>query len=1060
MALAAAGFLLLPRDAGGNEAEFFRHQVFPILSENCFKCHSHGSHKIRGGLVLDSRAGLLRGGDSGPAIVPGDPESSRLIQAVRYEDEHLQMPPKTRLANDQVALLNRWVKSGAVWPEEAAAAALAAKSKISDEDRNYWFYRPLTRPNIPKPENSEWCVNEIDQFIRARLEAEGLQPAPEASRAQLIQRLYADLIGLPPTPAEVEAFEHDESVQAYEKVVDRLLASPRYGERWARHWLDLVRYAESDGFRADHYRPEAWRYRDYVIRSLNDDKPYDQFVKEQLAGDEIAPENPEVLVATGYLRHWIYEYNQRNVRAQWSDILNDVTDVTGEVFLGMGMACARCHDHKFDPILQKDYFRLQAFFTPMLPRYEMPLATPAQRSEYEARLERWEAAAAEILAGIEKIEKPHREAAMHKIEIMFPEDIQAMLKREPSERAPLDIQLAGLAQLQMQTEGGSLASRIAARIKGEEKERWEALREELKQHHALKPDPLPEAFVVTDVGPSAPPTRIPGREQAEPVEPGFPTVLGGGEPAQIQPVSAAPHSTGRRTALAEWMTRPDNPLTTRVMANRIWQYHFGRGLVATASDFGRLGEPPSHPELLDWLAAEFVRRGWSLKEMHRLMVTSATYRQGSVSPHAQAGRMKDPENRLYWRMNLRRLDAEQIRDALLAVSGELDLTMGGPSVGSAAPRRTIYTQLFRNKRDPLLEVFDAPDGYRSMALRNVTTTPPQALLMINGEWVLKRAQALAARLPRSVPDEAVRQAYLQAFGREPAPQERAEARTFLRAQENRVQREKQIEIASLTETMPGLPGRSIRLEPDGVQLRAPASQDFPSGDFTIEAYVLLDSPDPNSAVRTIASRWTGANAQPGWALGVTGRRSSFRPESLILQVVGSAHDRDEGRYEVIPSGLRIESGRPYYVAASFRLQDPTENGAVFYARDLSDPAASLQIAKVPHRVTSEHHSSLPLTLGGRHATADHRWHGLIDEVRLSSSALSSSELLVSGAAAAENSGRTTAGHWEFEELPGLWADSSPARHHLETGTGEDPEVAALADFCHVLLNSNEFLYVD
>ena len=661
---------------------------------------------------------------------------------------------------------------------------------FSEEERSYWFFQPVKRPEVPVVKKGEWCRNEIDHFILAELEREGLAPAGEANRRTLIRRLYVDLIGLPPDAGEVKAFEEDLSADAYEKVVERLLESPRYGERWAQHWLDLVRYAESDGYRADAYRPEAWRYRDYVIRSLNEDKPYDEFVMEQLAGDEIAPDDPEVLVATGYLRHWIYEHNQRDVRGQWSDILADVTDVTGEVFMGMGMGCARCHDHKFDPIRQSDYYRLQAFFAPMLPRTDLSLGTAKQRAEYEARLREWKSAAAEVLAEIEEIERPHREAVIEQIRIKFPDDIKEMWDRAPEERGPLESQLAELAYRQLYTEGGTFEGKIAGRIKGEEKERWEALREKLKEFDELKPRPLPEAFIVTDVGPEAPATFIPGREKGARFEPGVPVVLGM-DWCFAEPIRGNGRSTGRRSALARWLTRGDNPLTARVMVNRIWQHHFGRGIVGTANDFGRLGERPTHPELLDWLASEFVRRGWSVKEMHRLMVSSATYRQSAVGG-GREGKMKDPENRLYWRMGPRRMEAEQIRDALLLVSGELDLKMGGPGVKSTTARRSVYLQVFRNKRDALLEVFDVPDGYRSMARRNVTTTPPQALLMMNGDWVLGRAQTLAERLLEDEPEwpeEVVEAAYLRVFGREPRSEERAVGMRFLGEQRDRVLQE-------------------------------------------------------------------------------------------------------------------------------------------------------------------------------------------------------------------------------------------------------------------------------
>ena len=636
----------------------------------------------------------------------------------------------------------------------------------------------MRRPTVPDVADGGWSKNPIDRFLFARLAAEGLTPAPEADRRTLIRRASFDLIGLPPTPEEVEAFVADDAPQAYERLIDRLLADPRHGERWARHWLDLVRYAESDGYRQDAYRPDAWRYRDYVIRAFNEDKPYDRFVTEQLAGDEIAPGDPEPRVATGFLRLGTYEYNQRDVPGQRETILNDITDVTGDVFLGLGIGCARCHDHKFDPILQVDYYRLQAFFTPVQPRDDLPLASAEELSEYRRKLAAWEAKTAEIRAEIAEVERPYLEEAAVAAITKFPADIQALIAKPSSERTPLEEQLADLAYRQVTYEYDIIDVKMK---KSKDKERWERLKKRLAEFDRDKPEPLPKAPAVADVGPTAPPTTIPGDRKGREIEPGFLTLLDPGT-AEVSSVPAA-DSTGRRTALARWLTRPDHPLTTRVMANRLWQYHFGRGLVATSSDFGRLGERPSHPELLDWLASEFVGHGWSLKHMHRAIMTSAAYRQSALRPAPEAARLKDPDNRLLWRMNTRRLDIEPIRDAMLAVSGELDPAMGGPSGDASGPRRTVYTKVIRNTRDPLIDAFDSPDGSNSTPTRNATTTPTQALLMINGPWTLARAGAFADRLRREASDDEGRiaLAYQLAFGRPPEPAERDEAVEFLRS---------------------------------------------------------------------------------------------------------------------------------------------------------------------------------------------------------------------------------------------------------------------------------------
>jgi mono/diheme cytochrome c family protein len=361
--------------ASAGEADFFRQNVEPIFRENCYKCHSHSAEKIKGGLLLDSRNAAFEGGDSGPVIVAGNPDQSLLIEAVRYGNEDLQMPPKgKRLSDGDVATLTKWVQDGATWPADSPGVAQRRrKGVITDEDRQWWAFQPLR--TLTPPPAAGWGTNAIDRFIHARLKSEGLQPAPRAEKTALLRRVYFDLVGLPPAPADIDAFVGDTSADAYAKVVDRLLASPRHGERWATLWLDLVRYAEGDGYKADDYRPNAWRFRDYVISSFNSDKPYDRFVQEQLAGDELWPDNPEARIATGYLAHWIYEYNQRDTIGQRQTILNDITDTTADAFLGVGLQCARCHDHKFDPFLQKDYFRLQAFFSGIEHNTDFPVAT-------------------------------------------------------------------------------------------------------------------------------------------------------------------------------------------------------------------------------------------------------------------------------------------------------------------------------------------------------------------------------------------------------------------------------------------------------------------------------------------------------------------------------------------------------------------------------------------------------------------------------------------------------------------------------------------------------------
>jgi hypothetical protein len=704
-----------------------------------------------------------------------------LFEAINYKS--LEMPPDGPLSPREIAAIGEWIKMGVPWPAGDVAPVAAPREKITDEDRAFWSFQPVQDPPIPVVEDGGWSSNPIDRFIYARLAAAELTPAAEADRRTLIRRLYFDLFGLPPSPEDVNAFLVDAAPDAYEQLVDRLLSSPRYGERWARHWLDVVRYGDSDGWRRDGFRPYAWRYRDYVVRAMNDDKPYDRFVAEQLAGDELAPHDPDVVVATGFLRHWTYEAEQRQVVMQWAEILDDITNNTGDVFLAMGMGCARCHDHKFDPILQKDYFRLQAFFAPMLLREELP-ATAEQIAAYQQNLARWEEITRDVRQQIDTLEKEIRADAVDREFRLFPQDMKDLWRRRSTPTLqPFETQMVSLMERKLTSAGG----RAGGRLEGEAKTKWEALNKQLAA--IAPPDPAaPHAMVVSDVGRDAPPTYLDHNPQREMVEPGFLSVLDP-SPATIESVSTAPHSSGRRTTLARWIASAENPLTTRVIVNRIWQYHFGRGLVATSSDFGRLGEAPSHPELLDWLATQFVREGWSLKEMHRLLLTSSTYRQVALREIPPQAMRLDPDNRLLWRMNLRRLDGEQIRDAMLTVTGELDLTMGGPGADPALPRRSIFTVVMRNTPFPLMKAFDAPDGFSSTPHRDLTTTPTQALLMINGTWVLERAQAWADRLWETHDgdlDAAVIAAYRSALNDAPDSQAQDEAAAYLQQQAERL----------------------------------------------------------------------------------------------------------------------------------------------------------------------------------------------------------------------------------------------------------------------------------
>jgi hypothetical protein len=1064
---------------------FYEQTVKPILVAACFECHSHEAKKFKGGLALDSAAAIHKGGDTGPAVVPGDAEKSLLIKAVRYADPDLQMPPKNKkLGSDQIAALEKWVKLGAPMPGGGEGQTVR-RGKITDEDRQWWAFVPVKKPAVPAIGNRQSAIgNPIDAFILQKLRANQLSLSQPADRVTLARRVHFDLTGLPPMPFELEQFLNDKSADAYEKLVDKLLASPRYGEKWARHWLDLVRYGESDGYKADDYRAQAWRFRDYVVKSLNADKPYDQFIREQLAGDELyfstKPEaqNPEHLVATSYFRAGIYEYNNRDVRGQWQRILEDITDTSADVFLGVGLQCARCHDHKFDPLLQKDYYRFQAFFAPLLPREDLVVATPAEKAAYAEKLAKWEAATAELRAELDKLlAQPRKNAEANAFE-KFIEDLRVDLRTPVAERTPYQHQVAELAYRQVVYE----LDRVDSRLKGDAKERVIALRKKLTEFDSLKPAPLPPFFGATDVGPKAPETFLTKGKNKEAIAPGYLSVLDE-KPAQI---AGLPNSTGRRTALANWLTAPENPLTARVMVNRLWQWHFGRGLAANSSDFGKLGEKPSHPELLDWLAATFVEQGWSLKAIHRLMVTSATYRQASnqylvisdksaaksdaplITNHSSP-RSVDPENRLLWSFPVRRLEAEQIRDAVLAVTGQLKLDpAGGPSTDQLTPRRSIYSKWLRNAPDPILNVFDLAEPFQSVAQRNVTTTPPQALLLLNSQMMLRHARAFAKRLEEEHPssdEDVVNAAYRLAFSREPKAAERGAALQFLKEQQARLGTKGAATSAPgfAAEKMPYRDGVAAVIAPDmgGDALAVPDSPSFPTGDFTIEANILARTVDKTAAVRTIAAKWSGENQKPGWGFALTGDGSRRKPRTLVLQIIGVKQDGSFGE-EAIFSDQVLGLAKPYAVAASVKLATASAPGEVtFYVKDLSNDDEPLSVAKVPHKVTGGFMNPLALNLGGR-AGKGAGFDGMIDDVRLSAGALKQEDLLLGAEAHPTD---PTVGLWQFESKPGAFKDASKHANDIvprPTGAkaAATTRVAAMADLCHVLLNANEFVYVD
>jgi hypothetical protein len=680
------------------------------------------------------------------------------------------------------------------------ALVIVATSVAWTGDEPHWAFVSPTRPPVPNVAPGS-ANHPIDAFTRDGLAAVGLSPAPEASPEVLIRRLTFDLTGLPPTPDEIDSFLQDRSPIAYERLVDRLLASPRYGERQAQHWLDLARYADSDGFEFDQARPNAYRYRDWVIRAFNADLPYDCFLGLQIAGDEIAPEDPFAHVATGFNRCYpdMVDLNDQGLRRQ--NALNDITETTGLVFLGLTFGCARCHDHKFDPIGLADFYRLQAFFTPATFRDDHPIGDAGQRARYERDRRQWEEDVTAARSELLRIEQDVSRSLAPGVPAGLDDPTIQALNRPEAQRSPEEVRLVFEAYVK---DPRVKDAAIDEALPPDRREQRRQLRTKLARLEKAPPA-LPSARVLEETSPEAAPTHLlvrgdygsPGDE----VQPALPKSLSaGGALPRLRPT---PTTTGRRRALAEWLTRAENPLVARVIVNRIWQTHFGRGIVATPSDFGTMSDPPSHPLLLDWLATELVRDGWSLKALHRRIVTSATYRQDSRP--SQRASAEDPENLLVSHQNRRRLDGEAIRDALLAVSGRLNSAMEGPPVFPELPReltrlsskgdvwpvssaaadrqrRSIYVFVRRNLRYPFFEAFDRPDTNASCPRRPVTTIAPQALTLLNGQLAHEAARALAERVrPEAGEDrEAMaRAAFRLAFARGPDPGELAIARDFL-----------------------------------------------------------------------------------------------------------------------------------------------------------------------------------------------------------------------------------------------------------------------------------------
>jgi hypothetical protein len=970
--------------ADGPAREPFDDDALSIISLRCIGCHCAGEAK--GGLVLETRAGTLAGGESGPALVPGEPQASLLLERVRKGE----MPPRERgksqrLAAAEVATLEAWIRAGAPWPEGRKLGAAAATSE-TQAGLDWWSLQPIRRPPVPAFESlpdaaRERIAGPIDLFIHEGLAVAGMTPAPEADRRTLIRRLSFDLIGLPPSLEEVEAFAADTAPDAYERLADRLLASPHHGERWGRYWLDLVRFAETNGYERDETKPLAWKYRDWVIGALDSDKPFDRFITEQLAGDELPERSEETVIATGLLRAGTWDDEPNDPLEYQYERLEDLAGVTSAAFIGLTVKCARCHDHKFDPIPQVDYYRWAAAF--------------------------W--------AGF----------------------------IEPRDRGLM---------------GGPSHEELGFAALG-----WTDRGREVPPLHLLrKGDP---------------------RQPGPAVEPGFLSAVPGLD-RPPEPPPASSRTTLRRLALARWLTAPENPLTARVIANRLWQHHFGAGLSRTPNNFGFKGDPPSHPRLLDWLASELVEGGFRLKRMHRLIVLSHAYRQASVHPLETEYAAKDAANRLLWRANRRRLDAEALRDALLAAAGELDLRRGGESfrprissealeglsrkAGAWSPsppeeerRRSVYIFTKRSLIVPLLTAFDFCDTTQPCEARDVTTAPAQALALLNGESAHAASTAFARRVAAEAGPDARRRiarAFEIAFARAPSAVEMEACFAHLEEQRRHFAarladegRSAEKETAAAPESLHGL---VLRLRADeGVEVdehgRVAAWRDLTGRGH--------DAAQPDRERRplrvregagTAVLRFDGEHrflrlagqvlASPTFTIfalasdraGAGGHRSIFSNwdgaagnsvTSVFLGLTGAATVRFSDDFSA--AGASREPARPFLITAV------SGAGSVSVQVNAGEPA-------VRGAPLSPRRLDTPYVIGQQGNIDGEYWNGDI------------AELIVFDRELPETERRLVRRHLA-------------ARHGLELEEPRaDPEALALASLCHVLLNTNEFLHVD
>lgn len=817
------------------QAAFFEAKIRPVLVEKCYQCHSEQASTVRGGLLLDTRDGIRRGGESGPAIVPGRPEKSPLVEAIRYTNKDTAMPPPKsggKLPDAVIADFEQWVKMGAPDPRDGKPAVVASPKKWDPEEaKKWWAFQPLRRPALPEVTDAMWPRGDIDRLVLAALEPKGLKPVADADKLVLLRRIYFDLIGLPPTPEQIAAFVADENPKAIEKIVDKLLASPQFGERWGRHWLDVARYAESTGKDLNVSFPHAWRYRDYVIAAFNKDKPYDQFIREQIAGDLIptkdAKTRAEQLIATGFLAIGPKNLGELTPRQFELDLADEQIDATTQAFLGLTVSCARCHDHKFDPVSQRDYYALAGIFLSTEVSYGT-LAGPKNNQERDVLTLPKEAALPAAKPSITVAERNQLAADYAAAKARY-DDLMAQRTGAgppppggqgkkggkgtkgakggpqggsgPQFFIQVQIALGKMADLENRLNsyderGNAKAFCMGVQDRPAGKGRPERMQPtkvvEIKGSSGIRP---PSGFETIADSPLF--ERGEMNEPGERVRRGFPAALVNSPAAQI------PANASGRKELADWLVNPRNPLTARVMANRMWHWLFGQGLVTSVDNFGTMGTPPSNQALLDHLAIRLVENRWSVKATIREIVLSRTYQLAST--HDATNFATDPQNSLVWRQNKRRLDAEAIRDAMLIASGQLDLK---PPVGSAvavagdgpigstggfvrinedsflnatANYRSVYLPIARDLLPDALAVFDYSEASLVTGAREQTNVPAQALYLLNNDFVRAQAEHFAGRLGAKSSDnnQRIARAYAIALGRQPIPKEIQTAKSFL-----------------------------------------------------------------------------------------------------------------------------------------------------------------------------------------------------------------------------------------------------------------------------------------